>query len=288
MKSIIKNKVADKFREIKEKGGTALIPFIMAGDPEMAATFTILPYLEKGGANLIELGIPFSDPLADGPVIQEAAQRALANGFRLQIFLRLLAKNRRLVSIPIVLLVYYNLIYQYGTERFLAEAAEAGVDGLVIPDLPPEEASGLQLPTEKNGIALNMLVAPTSSPGRIKAAAALTTGFIYLVSVRGVTGERPTLPPDLPELAGSVKKLTGHPVAVGFGISQPAQARQISSFADGVIVGSALVRKLAANAGSSPVAAGEAGAAFLRSLHEAMAGAAQENRENGLVEPFPW
>ena len=186
MKSIIKNKVADKFREIKEKGGTALIPLIMAGDPEMAATFTILPYLEKGGANLIEPGILFSDPLADGPVIQEAAQRALANGFRLQIFRGPWLKNRRLVSIPIVLLVYYNLIYQYGTERFLAEAAEAeGVDGLVIPDLPPEEASGLQLPAEKTGIALNMLVAPTSSPGRIKAAAALTTGFIYLVSVRG-------------------------------------------------------------------------------------------------------
>lgn len=267
--TLVRNKVAEKFQEIKERGGKALIPFIMAGDPDLAATFTILPYLEKGGADLIELGIPFSDPLADGPVIQEAAQRALAKGFRLQIFLRMLAKNRNLVSIPIVLLVYYNLIYQYGPERFLAEAAEAGVDGLVIPDLPPEEAGDLKLPAEKNGIALNMLVAPTSSPQRIQAAAALTTGFIYLVSVRGVTGERPSLPPDLPELAGRVKSLTGHPVAVGFGVSQPEQARQIASFADGVIVGSALVRKLAVH-GSSPVTAGEAGAAFLRSLREAM------------------
>ena len=266
----MKNKVAQKFREIKEKERTALIPFIMAGDPDLAATFTILPYLEKGGADLIELGVPFSDPLADGPVIQEAAQRALAKGFRLKIFLRMLAKNRGLVSVPLVLLVYYNLIYQYGTERFLAEAAEAGVNGLVIPDLPPEEAGGLRLPAEKNGIALNMLVAPTSSPQRVKAAAALTTGFIYLVSVRGVTGERPALPSGLPELAGRVKELTGHPVAVGFGISQPAQARQISSFADGVITGSALVKKMAAKACNSPVAAGQEGTAFLRSFREAM------------------
>jgi tryptophan synthase alpha chain len=267
---ILKNKVAEKFREIREKGGTALIPFIMAGDPDLAATFTILPYLEKGGADLIELGVPFSDPLADGPVIQEAAQRALAKVFKLRIFLRMLANNRGLVSVPLVLLVYYNLIYQYGAEQFLAEAVEAGIDGLVIPDLPPEEAGGLRLPAEKNGIALNMLVAPTSSPQRIKAAAALTTGFIYLVSVRGVTGERSSLPSDLPEFAGKVRELTGRPVAVGFGISQPAQAREISSFADGVIVGSALVRRLAAQAGSSPVAAGEEGTAFLRSLRQAM------------------
>lgn len=266
----MKNKVAEKFQEIKERGGTALIPFIMAGDPDLAATFTILPYLEKGGADLIELGVPFSDPLADGPVIQEAAQRALAKGFRLKTFLRVLAKNRGLVSIPIVLLVYYNLIYQYGPECFLAEAAEAGVNGLIIPDLPPEEAGGLRVPAEKNGVALNMLVAPTSSPQRIQTAAALTTGFIYLVSVRGVTGERPALPPGLPELAGRVKELTGRPVAVGFGISQPAQARQISSFADGVIVGSALVKKLAANACNSPVVAGEEGGAFLRGFREAM------------------
>lgn len=266
----MKNKVAEKFRELREKGRTALIPFIVAGDPDPAATFTILPFLEKGGADLIELGIPFSDPLADGPVIQEAAQRALENGFRLKAFLRMLAQNRARVSVPLVLLIYYNLIYQYGTECLLAEAAEAGVNGLIIPDLPSEEADGLRLPAEHKGIALNMLVAPTSSPQRIKAAAALTTGFIYLVSVRGVTGERPALPSGLSGLAENVKNLTAHPVAVGFGISQPAQARQISSFADGVIVGSALVKKLAGNAGNSPVTTGEQAEAFLRGFREVM------------------
>jgi|SRR5690554_3819084 len=263
------NKVAEKFYELGQKKRKVLIPFIVAGDPDLTATFAILPRLVQGGADLIELGVPFSDPLADGPVIQAASQRALAKGFRLKRFLPMLAENRPRVTVPLVLLVYYNLVYQYGTERFLQEAAESGINGLVIPDLPYEEAERLCGPAQKNGIALNMLVAPTSSPQRIRIAAGLTSGFIYLVSVRGVTGERAVLPPNLSKLAGEVKKLTALPVAIGFGVSRPEQAGQIASFADGIIVGSALVKKIA---GGSRAAAGEEAEAFLQSFRKAVDG----------------
>ncbi len=259
------NKVAEKFHELKQKKRKALLPFLVAGDPDLAATFDLLPRLVQGGADLIELGVPFSDPLADGPVIQAASQRALAKGFKLKKFWPLLAENRWSLPVPLILLVYYNLVYQSGTERFLQQAAEAGINGLIIPDLPLEEAERLRRPAQKYGIALNMLVAPTSSPQRISMAAEHTTGFIYLVSVRGVTGERADLPPDLPVLAGKVKKLTALPVAVGFGISRPEQAGQIATFADGIIVGSALVKTIATGPRAT---AGDRAEAFLHRFRD--------------------
>jgi len=238
------NRVQEKFAELSAAGRKALIPFIMAGAPSMEYTTGLIPVLEKNGADLIEIGAPFSDPLADGPVIQGAAQQGLSRGFRLARLFELLAEVRKKTTVPLVLLIYYNLILQYGVERFLNVASQGGINGLVIPDLPPEEAGNLPVKAALYQVAVNPLVAPTSTEQRIETISQECTGFIYLVSVRGVTGERATFTSELPSLIRKVKGLTAHPVAVGFGISGPEQARQVAALADGVIVGSAIVKRI--------------------------------------------
>ncbi|HEY8393069.1 MAG TPA: tryptophan synthase subunit alpha [Capillibacterium sp.] len=239
------NRIALGFQELKRTGRKAFIPYIMGGDPDLPHLPRILEILSASGADFIEVGVPFSDPLADGPVIQAAGQRALRNGCTLSKLLTALKPVAACLPIPVILMIYYNQLFQRGVTRFVEEAKTAGVAGLIIPDLPPEAASELSRLAGAAGIGLNFLVAPTSTAERIRLAADASTGFLYTVSVKGVTGARRHLPPELPAFIQRVKTLSSCPVAVGFGIATPDQARAISRLADGVVVGSAIVQTIA-------------------------------------------
>ena len=227
------SKVSEVFKARK-----ALITFITAGDPSLAATEQLVYQLEKAGADIVELGIPFSDPLADGPVIQASHQRALKKNVSLAQVFKLVGKVRKKSAVPICFMLSYNLVVQYGDEKFYSDCAKFGVDGVIIPDLPPEESSVV---SRQSSVARIQLVAPTLTEQRIKLAAERSSGFVYLISVAGITGKRQALSADLSELVGRVKKYTKLPVAIGFGISTPAQAQEAARVADGVIVGSAIV-----------------------------------------------
>jgi tryptophan synthase alpha chain len=236
------NRVAERFTQLRAQNEKALIPYIMGGDPDLGATRQLVETLAAAGADLIEVGVPFSDPLADGVVIQAAGQRALQGGCTTD---KLLAALRPLLAdlpAPVLLMAYYNMIYQRGLRSFVETAAAAGVAGLIVPDLPPDDSAELQQVAAEAEIALNYLVAPTSTAPRITVAATASTGFVYAVSLKGVTGVRQSLPPDLPQFVQRVRTATTKPVAVGFGIATPEQARMVAGFADGVIVGSAIVK----------------------------------------------
>lgn len=240
--------IADRFQELKQKSRCALIPFITAGDPDLATTAKAIQILAENGADMIELGVPYSDPLADGPTIQAAATRALAKGVKLEDVLGVVKEVSQKISIPIILFTYYNPIYYRGVENFLQLIHDAGVKGLVVPDLPLEEAEVLIKPASKMGIEVTLLVAPTSSQARIKAIAEQSQGFIYLVSVTGVTGMRTQMGTKVNELLDSLRQVTDKPIGVGFGISSPEQAKQVKDWgAEAVIVGSAFVKRLAEN-----------------------------------------
>lgn len=228
------------------RGKCALIPFLTAGDPDLETTAKALPLLDRAGADLIELGVPYSDPLADGPVIQAAATRALKRGVKLGNVLEVVETVRDQLRSPIVLFSYYNPIYHQGVHSFLKRISEAGVKGLVIPDIPLEEAETVLKPAQEYGIEVTLLVAPTSPQERISAIARKSQGFIYLVSVTGVTGTRTEVGSRVKELLPLLRSATDKPVCVGFGVSQPEHAEQIKDWgADGVIAGSAFVRRLA-------------------------------------------
>ena len=240
--------VAHRFQELKRNSQCALIPFITAGDPDLETTAKAIEVLAQEGADLIELGVPYSDPLADGPTIQAAATRALQKGVGLEDVLSIVKQATGKIDVPIVLFTYYNPIYYRGIESFLKQVKEAGVSGLVVPDLPLEEAEVLLEPASKIGIEVTLLVAPTSSQERINAIAAKSQGFIYLVSVTGVTGARSQIATGIKELVADLRNTTDKPIGVGFGISSPEQARQVKEWgADAVIVGSAIVKRLAQN-----------------------------------------
>ena len=238
--------VADRFQELKKNSQCALIPFITAGDPDLETTAKAIKVLAENGADMIELGVPYSDPLADGPTIQAAATRALAQGVKLEDVLAIVKEVTQTVSVPIILFTYYNPIYYRGAEAFLKLVKDSGVSGLVVPDLPLEEADVLLEPAKKMGIEVTLLVAPTSPPDRIKAIAEQSSGFIYLVSVTGVTGMRTAMGGNVSELLAQLHQQTDKPIGVGFGISSPEQAKQVKDWgAEGVIVGSAIVKRLA-------------------------------------------
>ena len=240
--------VARRFQDLKHNSQCALIPFITAGDPDLTTTAKAIEVLARGGADLIELGVPYSDPLADGPTIQAAATRALQKGVELEDVLTIVKQVVGKIDVPIILFTYYNPIYYRGIESFLKQIKEAGVSGLVVPDLPLEEAEVLLEPASKIGIEVTLLVAPTSSPERINAIAAKSQGFIYLVSVTGVTGARSQVATGIKELVADLHRTTDKPIGVGFGISSPEQAKQVKQWgADAVIVGSAIVERLAQN-----------------------------------------
>ena len=233
------------FKRLKARGEGALIPFITAGDPDLATTRALALEMAARGADLLELGIPFSDPLADGPIIQAASNRALRMGVHLKEVLQVAGALRRETEIPLILMGYYNPILQYGLERTVQEAAALGVDGFIIPDLPPEEAGPWRLAAARAGVAAIFLASPTSGDERIQRIGRLTRGFLYYVSVTGITGARRELPPELIAALRKVRSLVKCPLAVGFGISSPEQVARLAPYVDGVVVGSAIVQRVA-------------------------------------------
>lgn len=257
------SRISEKFDELKARGEKALIPYIMAGDPDLEATKRLIIEIEKSGADIIELGVPFSDPLADGPTIQRAAIRALANKVSLRQVISLVRGARRETQVPIILMLYYNLILKYGEEKFVKDAVSAGVDGVIIPDLPPDEAAGLIASAREYGLDTVFLLAPTSDADRIRLVSGAAEGFIYYVSLTGVTGARRELDSGIEASVRKIKRAAKKPVCVGFGISNAEQAAKVAAWADGVIVGSALVGVME-KAGADAVVK-EAGR-FVRSL----------------------
>jgi len=258
------NRIEERFKALAEKGTPAFIPYITAGDPTLDVTERIVLELEKAGADIIEFGVPFSDPVADGVVNQEAAQRALKHGVSLRDIIKRVKKLRESSEIPIVLFTYFNPVLAYGVEAFAEDAKDAGVDGVLCVDLPPEEAAEYKRHLDARGIAAIFLLAPTSTPDRIEMIARNATGFVYYVSRTGVTGERDSIEATVKGMVAEIKKHTDKPVAVGFGISTPAQAAEVAGFAEGVVVGSAIVR-LIGELGESPETAPKVGA-FVKSL----------------------
>lgn len=245
--------------------GKAFIPFITCGDPDTDTTYRAVLEAVKNGADLIELGIPFSDPTAEGPVIQGANIRALSGGITTDKVFDLVRRIRKEVSIPLVFMTYANVVFSYGSDRFIKTCQEIGIDGLIIPDVPFEEKEEFQPYCEKYGVDLISMVAPTSED-RVTMIAKEATGFIYIVSSMGVTGVRSSFSNDLEKVVGKIREVTKVPCAIGFGISNPEQAAKMSQFADGVIVGSAIVKILEEKGTDAPEAIG----AFVKRMKDAI------------------
>lgn len=262
------SRIEQTFAALRRRGEAALVPFLMAGDPDLGVTKALLVAAAEAGADLIELGVPFSDPTADGPVIQRAGVRALQHRTSLRQILELVAELRRGgFETPIILFGYYNPIFHYGPARLAGDAQRAGVDGLLVVDLPPEEADELWRPARAEGLDIIFLLAPTSGPDRVRAVLRKASGFVYFVSMTGVTGSKAI---DAGEVERLVAELRGDcplPIGVGFGISTPAEAAAVAAYADAVVVGSAIVRLIEAGAGS-PALVAEVGD-FLRALKTA-------------------
>ena len=261
------NRIAGLFALTRAARRTALIPYLTAGYPSRRSTLDLLLAAEDAGADAIEVGIPFSDPMADGPVIQGTSHHALAGGTRVADAFRIAERFASRSRVPLLFMTYCNLVAQHGFRAFVRDARSAGVDGLIVPDLPPEEAGSLQAEAGPAGLALTFLCAPTSPDDRIRRVCRATTGFVYLVALRGVTGARAALPKDLADFVRRVRRATDQPLCVGFGISTPDQARTVGRLADGVIVGSALLKAIAGVLpGQVPYAAGD----FLREMRAAL------------------
>ena len=237
-------RIESKFADLKRCDRRALIPFITAGDPDLATTELLLAELARAGADLIEVGVPFSDPVADGPVIQRASERALRNGVTLRALLGCLAASRRAIEIPIVLFSYFNPLLQFGLERLAREARTAGVDGILVTDLVPEEASDWEKILQANAIDPIFLVAPTTSDARLKRITARARGFVYAISRTGVTGARQEMEGGAQALVRRVRDCTDLPVAVGFGVTTAQHVRDVWRFADAAVVGSAIVQEI--------------------------------------------
>lgn len=254
----------EKFLQLSDQGRKALMPYLPLGFPTIDISRDLLRTVADAGADVIELGVPFSDPLADGPVIQRATQIALKNGMTLGKCLEMTREAREAgVTIPLVLMGYYNPIIQFGIEKFAQAAHSAGVSGLIVPDLPPEEAGAISAAARANELDLVFLAAPTSTPARLRFIGSESRGFVYLVSVTGVTGARNEMASDLAGFVARVRAVTAKPVCVGFGIANVKSAQAVARVADGVIVGSALVTKIGEN--GEPVEAAKRYVAELRS-----------------------
>jgi tryptophan synthase alpha chain len=256
------NRIEITFKKLKTQSRKAFIPYIMAGDPTLEKTRENVLLLEECGADIVELGVPFTDPLADGPTIQRAAERALKAGVTLKKIIPFVKKLRQHTQIPIVLMTYYNPVFKYGEEHFVRDAKDAGIDGVIIPDLPPEEGEGFIKASRIYNLSTIFLVAPTSTDERIKKIIASCSGFVYYVSITGITGSRLTLDRTFKNHINAVRRLSDKPVAVGFGVSTPEDAKNIAQMADGIIVGSAIVKKLYEH----PISAKE----FIKKLREAI------------------
>lgn len=261
---------------VRQRGDGVLMPYLTAGDPDLETSFAICRAVLAGGADVLELGLPFSDPLADGPVVQAAGQRALQAGATIDGVLQLIARLRAVSETPIVLLTYVNPVLRRSPERFCREMAEAGLDGLVIPDLPPEEADGVRDAARAAGLAIIPLVAPTSADDRLRLAGSIAEGFVYCVTVTGVTGARQELSARLGQLTGRMRAHTDVPLLAGFGLSTPEHVRQACTVADGAIVGSALIQRIAdLHAAGTPTA--EIAAAVEQTVRELKAATVRQS-----------
>ncbi len=243
----MKHRIAAKFRELRARNESAMVPFVVAGDPDLDTTAALVREFDARGADIIELGVPFSDPMADGPANQRAAQRGLKSGASLAAILAMVSELRKETEIPLILFGYFNPIFHYGCERLCADAARAGIDALLVIDLPPEEAGELKTAARANGLDIIYVLAPTTSIERARKVVRSASGFIYYVSVTGVTGARTALASDIEEHVNNLRGVTDLPIGVGFGISTPAQAAQVARFSDAVVVGSALSLLIEAN-----------------------------------------
>ena len=239
------------FQKLRAQGHKAFMPFVTAGDPDLQFTSAVLQTLAEHGSHLCELGIPYSDPIADGPTIQASYTRALQNNIRLGDILAMLGETTPKITTPVVTMVSYAIVYRHGLAQYVQHAKAAGAAGLIVPDLPVEESSALSKLCRQHDVSLIQLITPTTPQDRAKRIADASTGFIYYVSVVGITGERQVLPPDLIDGVGWLKQQTDLPICVGFGISQAEQVRMLAPVADGLIVGSAIVRRIAAAASTS-------------------------------------
>lgn len=262
------NRLDSTFARLKASGNKALVAYLMAGDPGLAETEQLVVALEQAGADVIELGVPFSDPIADGPVIQQAAERALRCGTTLRKVLASVAALRNRTQVPLVLMVYYNSIHAMGVDAFCRAAGEAGVDGVIVPDMPPDEAGPLKAPAAAAGLDVIFLLAPTSTPARRTYVANESRGFIYYVSLTGITGAKIQNMAEVGKNVAKIKAATATPVAVGFGVATPDDARQVAATADGVIVGSAIVKRIMAAQQQPDLV--PAVAEFVASLKQAM------------------
>jgi len=246
-------RIADAFSKLARDGKKGFIPFVTAGDPDLQTTSQILTELDRAGATVMELGIPFSDPMADGPVIQRASERALRNKFGVADVLDLVKGFRRESSTPIVLFTYFNPLLQFGLKRLVSEAANAGIDGVLVTDLTPEESSGFSADLRAHGLDMIFLVAPTSTDERLQMVAERASGFIYAISRAGVTGAQASVSEEAERLVNRVRQFSKLPVAVGFGISNAEQVRDVQRYADAVVVGSAIVAEIERNIGVQDV-----------------------------------
>ncbi len=246
-----RNRIDQCFAALRGRRQSALVPFLTAGDPDLDTTGELLDAAVRGGADLIELGVPFSDPTADGPAIQRSAARAIERGSSLPRILEVVSSFRRRSDVPLILFGYYNPIFHYGPQRFADDAKAAGADGLLVVDLPPEEADELYRPARKAGLKLIFLLAPTSDGDRVQAVLKKASGFLYFVSMTGVTGSKKIETGDVGEMVTSLRAASDLPIGVGFGITSAQEAARVASFADAVVVGSAIVRLIEESAGAA-------------------------------------
>jgi tryptophan synthase alpha chain len=253
----MRNSIAMTFQTLREKKQIALMPFVPAGYPNLQTTAATILSLAKAGASIIEVGVPFSDPIADGPIIQEAFTETLKNKFHVNDLFSMIGALRSQVNIPLAAMVSYSIVFRYGLAKFLTNAKMSGFDGLILPDLPPPEAQKICEQVRSADLDTILFIAPTTTPQRRAEITALCSGFVYYLSVSGITGERQQLPSDLRENVKQIKQITDRPVCVGFGISKPEHVKQLSELADGAIVGTAVVRRMKAHAseGADAIAA---------------------------------
>lgn len=250
------NRIDQKFKELKRRKKKAFIAFITAGDPNLQTTQELVLAFEKSGVDIVELGVPFSDPLADGPTIQAASQRALKHHVSLAKILHLVKSIRSKSNIPIALMTYYNPVFHYGETKFVRDAKSAGVDGVIVPDLPPEEAFNLISLAKRQDFSTVFFLSPTTTAKRMKSIVKSASGFIYYVSLTGVTGARREIPQSFMNQIQAARRFTHKPICVGFGISSAHQVREVSKIADGVIVGSAIVSEIARHEGKKDLVSG--------------------------------
>ena len=260
------NRIDELFTDLRRRGRKALMPYLTVGDPDLATTGRLLGTLESAGASVVELGIPFSDPIADGPVIQASMSYALERGLRLEQIFEMVAERREQLDLGLVAMTSYSIVHRIGIKRFTADAAAAGFDGLVLPDLPLEEATQAAETAANSGLILSMLIAPTTADPRAQQIARASSGFVYVLSRIGLTGEQEALPPELPDRIRHLQGVTDLPIAVGFGISHDQHVRQVVNVADAAIVGTAVMRRIAEHRSRGSEAVIQAVDGFTRQL----------------------